>query len=128
MQDNEAVCEALMSALPQPRSNNEGGRGETLGPSSPNQVFVDAVGRVVDGSHEYIANHERRLVTARVLPVSKSINAVDHVLATKTGVGAGNALAFDDGVRVLYRRLEVYFKKEQRNVCQAIRHQRCLRR
>ena len=129
MEDDRPVGTALVFARPQPRFSNHGCRAQTLcPPPSSRQVCVDAIGRIGNGPSQHIANHERGFVITCVLPIAEPINAVHDVFPTKIPIRSSNAFAFDDGVGVMIRRLQEDLDKKQRNVCQTIRLQRCLRR
>ena len=65
------------------------------------QIPVNSGGRRDGIAGQHVSGHEREHVSGRILSLTETIYAFDDIQSTEVRATPGNALAFDDRVRLV---------------------------
>jgi len=92
---------------------------------SSREVCIDSINGFLICACDKVADHETYRMVLSILPRTKSVNSFLHVFAAQIRIGACNALALDNRMRVVLLCSQEDCNQHQRDVRSTIRNYDC---
>ena len=100
--DRRSRCLARMAALPDPGLDQQIRRRKMLRVAlPPGEVCIYASRCSSSLARDQVTGHKAHRMSAAIFAQAKTIDSLDHILPAEVSVSPGDALAFNDRMRIV---------------------------